>query len=89
MRLVMIPAKAQEEIKRAAKCLRVAAYCRVRRNDVMENQKKPTVVLSEEQLDALVQSLLPVMQEFFNSERGRRIWAEHLEKIQQDNGKAA
>ncbi len=33
----------------------------------MENQKKP--VLSEEQLDTLVQSLLPVMQEFFSSDR--------------------
>lgn len=55
----------------------------------MENQKKPTVVFPEEQLDALAQSLLPVMQEFFSSDRGKRIWAEHLEKIQQDNGKVA
>ncbi len=46
----------------------------------MENQKKP--VLSEEQLDALVQSLLPAMREFFNSDRGKKIWAEQLEKIQ-------
>lgn len=29
MRIVMIPAKAPEEIKKAAKCLKVAAYCRV------------------------------------------------------------
>ena len=50
----------------------------------MEDQKKTAVTLSEEQLDALVQSLLPVMQEFFNSDRGKRIWAEHLEKIRQD-----
>ena len=49
----------------------------------MENQKKPAVVLSEEQLDALAQSFLPVMQEFFNSDRGKRIWVEHLEKIRQ------
>lgn len=55
----------------------------------MEEQKKLPVILSEEQLDALAQSLLPVMQEFFRSERGKRIWAEHLEKNQQDNGKAA
>lgn len=47
----------------------------------MENLKKP--VLSEEQLDALVQSLLPVMQEFFSSDRGKKIWAEQLKKIQQ------
>ncbi|MCX4356307.1 MAG: recombinase family protein [Oscillospiraceae bacterium] len=33
MRIVMIPAKAQEEIKRAAKCLKVAAYCRVSTDD--------------------------------------------------------
>lgn len=49
----------------------------------MVEQKKPPVVLSEEQLDALAQSLLPVMQEFFSSDRGKRIWAEHLEKNQQ------
>ncbi len=33
MRIVMIPAKAQEEIKKAAKCLKVAAYCRVSTDD--------------------------------------------------------
>ena len=33
MRIVMIPAKAQEEIKKTAKCLRVAAYCRVSTDD--------------------------------------------------------
>lgn len=55
----------------------------------MDNQKKPAVIFSEEQLDALAQSLLPVMQEFFNSERGKRIWVEHLKKFQQDNGKVA
>ena len=49
----------------------------------MENPKKPAVTLSEEQLDALAQSLLPVMQEFCNSDRGKRIWAEHLEKNRQ------
>ena len=45
----------------------------------MEKQDK--LVLSEEQLDALVQSLLPAMCEFFNSERGKKIWAEQLEGI--------
>ena len=49
----------------------------------MEEQKKPNVVLSDDQLDALVQSILPVMQEFFSSDRGKKIWAEHLEKVQQ------
>jgi len=33
MRIVMIPAKTQEEIKKAAKCLKVAAYCRVSTDD--------------------------------------------------------
>lgn len=55
----------------------------------MEVQKKSAVVLSEEQLDALAQSLLPVMQEFFNSDRGKKIWAEHLEKIRQDKENVA
>lgn len=33
MRIVMIPAKAPEEIKKVAKCLKVAAYCRVSTDD--------------------------------------------------------
>lgn len=55
----------------------------------MEEQKKPPVILSEEQLDALAQSLLPAMQEFFRSERGKRIWEEHLREIEQVGEKAA
>lgn len=55
----------------------------------MENQKKPAVTLSEEQLDALAQSLLPVMLEFFNSDRGKQIWAEHLSEIKQGSDKVA
>lgn len=50
----------------------------------MEEQKK-LVTLSDEQLDALAQSLLPAMQEFFNSDRGERIWAEHLREFNQKN----
>ncbi len=53
----------------------------------MENLKKP--VLSEEQLDALVQSLLPAMREFFNSERGKTIWEEHLREVEQGTDSAA
>lgn len=37
MRVVVIPAKSCEENKQAAKCLRVAAYCRVSTDD--EEQK--------------------------------------------------
>lgn len=33
MRIVVIPAKPREEIKQAAKCLKVAAYCRVSTDD--------------------------------------------------------
>ena len=33
MKIVVIPAKSQEEIKKAAKCLKVAAYCRVSTDD--------------------------------------------------------
>ena len=46
----------------------------------MENQNRS--VFSVEQLDALAQNLLPAMREFFSSERGKKIWAEQLEKIQ-------
>ncbi len=55
----------------------------------MEEQKKSVVTLSDEQLDALAQSLLPAMQEFFGSERGKKIWEEHLEKIRHSNCNAA
>ena len=37
MKIVVIPAKSQEEIKKAAKCLKVAAYCRVSTDE--EEQK--------------------------------------------------
>lgn len=55
----------------------------------MEEQKKPAVTLAEEQLDALAQSLLPVMQEFFNSDRGKRIWKEHLQEVERDTDSTA
>ena len=41
-------------------------------------EKQNELVISEEQLDALVQSLLPAMREFFNFDTGKKIWAEHL-----------
>lgn len=55
----------------------------------MGEQKKPNAVIAEEQLDALVQSLLPTMREFFSSERGKKIWDQHLKEVSQGNGKAA
>lgn len=54
----------------------------------MENQEKSTVALAKEQLDALAQSFLPVMQEFFRSERGRRIWEEYLREAKRGNDSA-
>ena len=50
----------------------------------MSEQKKD-FVLSDEQLDALAQSLLPTMKKFFASERGKKLWEEHLKEIEQDN----
>ena len=44
----------------------------------MEEQKKPQLELSTEQLDALVASFYPSMLEFFSSDRGKEIYAEHL-----------
>lgn len=55
----------------------------------MEKQNNTAVALSEEQLDALAQSLLPSMRDFFKSESGKKIWEEHLKEISQANGKAA
>ena len=53
----------------------------------MENKKKHD--LSEEQLDALVQSLLPAMREFFSSDSGKAIWEEHLREVEQSTDSAA
>lgn len=47
------------------------------------------LVGGEVQLGALARSLLPTMQEFFGSERCKKIWEEHLEKIRQSNCNAA
>lgn len=45
------------------------------------------IIISEEQLDALAQSLLPVIQEFFYSDRGKKLWEEHLKEIEDGNKK--
>ena len=41
MRIVVIPAKTKEEIKKAAKCLQVAAYCRVSTDDKEQKTSTP------------------------------------------------
>ena len=43
--------------------------------------------ISEEQLDALAQSLLPAIKEFFSSDRGKKLWEEHLKEIEDCNKK--
>lgn len=51
MRIVIIPAKTQEEIKKAEKCLKVAAYCRVSTDE--EEQKNSYQVQIEYYTDKI------------------------------------
>lgn len=51
----------------------------------MEEQKKPQLELTTEQLDALVASFYPAMLDFFSSDRGKRIYAEHLQRKDKEN----
>lgn len=44
----------------------------------MNEQQKPHIELTIEQLDALVASFYPAMLEFFASDRGKKVYAEHL-----------
>ncbi len=46
----------------------------------MSEQKQRDIILTDDQKDALVQSLFPVMLEFFKSDRGKKIYTEYLEK---------
>lgn len=46
----------------------------------MNEQKKPHIELTIEQLDALVASFYPAMLEFFASDRGKKVYAEHLSR---------
>ena len=51
----------------------------------MEEQKKPQLELTKEQLDALVVSFYPAMLDFFSSDRGKRIYAEYLQSKEKNN----
>lgn len=51
----------------------------------MEEQKKPQLELTTEQLDALVASFYPAMLDFFSSDKGKRIYAEHLQSKDKEN----
>lgn len=46
----------------------------------MNKKDMPTIVLSTEQLEALSLEFLPSMLDFFESERGKRLYAEHLKQ---------
>lgn len=43
-------------------------------------QNKNNLTITDEQLDILVEGLLPSMQEFFDSEIGKAIYAEYLKE---------
>lgn len=49
----------------------------------MSESKK--IIIPEEQLDALAQSFLPTIRDFFTSERGKKLWEDHLKEIEQGN----
>lgn len=44
----------------------------------MDEKQTPQIELTVEQLDALAASFYPAMLEFFASDRGSKIYAEHL-----------
>lgn len=46
----------------------------------MKEDKKLELLLTREQLDALVASFYPAMLEFFDSDRGKKIYVEHLSR---------
>lgn len=46
----------------------------------MKEDKKSELLLTKEQFDALAASFYPAMLEFFASDRGKKIYAEHLSR---------
>ncbi len=52
-------------------------------------QTKNNLTITDEQLDLLVEGLLPSMQEFFDSEIGKSIYAEYLKKNENVEKQAA
>ena len=52
-------------------------------------QAKNNLTITDEQLDLLVEGLLPTMQEFFDSEIGKSIYAEHLKESSNTEKQAA
>ena len=52
-------------------------------------QNKNNLTITDEQLDLLVEGLLPSMQEFFDSEIGKAIYAEYLKENDNTEKQAA
>ena len=46
----------------------------------MDKEKMPIIMLSTEQLEALALEFLPSMLDFFESKRGKMLYAEHLKQ---------
>ena len=51
----------------------------------MSEQKQRDIILTDDQKDALVQSFFPVMLEFFQSDRGKKIYTEYLKNKECEN----
>lgn len=51
----------------------------------MSEQKQQDIILTDDQKDALIQSFLPAMIDFFQSDRGKRIYAEYLQNKEKNN----
>lgn len=47
----------------------------------MTEKKQKKIKLTKEQLNSLSAAFLPVIREFYESERGKKMWEEHLKKI--------
>ena len=52
-------------------------------------QTKYNLIITDEQLDLLVEGLLPSMQEFFDSEIGKSIYSEYLKENDNTKKQAA
>ncbi len=55
----------------------------------MKEEKKSELLLTKEQLDALAASFYSAMLEFFASDRGKKIYAEHLSCESKDTSVAS
>lgn len=47
----------------------------------MTEKKEKKIKLTKEQINSLSAAFLPVIKEFYESERGKKMWEEHLKNI--------